>query len=74
MGEAKCTNPSLSWRPDGNVYGGTGSAKVTSQGDKGCNTKVGRPAWQPAAAHGKAAYLKQLLQVYQLLYGCALLC
>lgn len=39
-GKAKCSNPSISWRPDGNVYGGTGSAKVVGQGDRGCNTKV----------------------------------
>lgn len=39
-GEAKCANPSLSWRSDSHVYGGTGSAMINSQGDRGCNTRV----------------------------------
>lgn len=69
MGEAKCTNPSLSWRPDGHVYGGTGSAKVTSQGDKGCNTKVGGSSTIiSSSTNGKAALITPLLHTLQLLH------
>jgi hypothetical protein len=36
QGNASCANPSLSWRPDGFVYGGTGAAKVGGTYDRGC--------------------------------------
>lgn len=39
-GEAQCSNPSISWRPDGFVYGGTGSARVSEGADRGCNTQI----------------------------------
>ncbi|WIA11373.1 hypothetical protein OEZ85_011494 [Tetradesmus obliquus] len=39
-GEAQCSNPSISWRPDGFVYGGTGSARVSESADRGCNTQI----------------------------------
>jgi hypothetical protein len=35
-GKAACQNPSLSWRPDGYVYGGSGAGKVGSSYDRGC--------------------------------------
>jgi hypothetical protein len=39
-GEAQCSNPSISWRPDGFVYGGTGSARISEGADRGCNTQI----------------------------------
>ena len=36
VGNASCPSPSLSWRPDGFVYGGTGAAKVGGTYDRGC--------------------------------------
>ncbi|KAF6261656.1 hypothetical protein COO60DRAFT_744199 [Scenedesmus sp. NREL 46B-D3] len=40
IGEAQCPNPSVSWRPGGFVYGGTGSARVSEASDTGCNTQI----------------------------------
>lgn len=40
QGNASCPSPSLSWRPDGFVYGGTGAAKVGSTYDRGCATVI----------------------------------
>eukprot|EP00775_Hariotina_reticulata_P005590 gene5590-5828_t len=40
VGEAQCANPSLSWRQDGHVYGGTGSARAGGRSDRGCNTQI----------------------------------
>lgn len=49
-GEAKCKDPSLSWRQDGHIYGGTGSALINGQGDRGCNTRVSTAHHHTAAA------------------------
>lgn len=40
MGEAACESPSLSWRGDGFVYGGTGSARPSAAAARGCNTQI----------------------------------
>jgi hypothetical protein len=39
-GKAACENPSLSWRPDGYVYGGSGAGKVGTTYDRGCAAVV----------------------------------
>lgn len=39
-GEAKCSSSSLSWRQDGFVYGGSGTAQASETADRGCNTQI----------------------------------
>ena len=40
QGAASCASNSLSWRPDGFVYGGTGAAKLGNTYDRGCAATI----------------------------------
>lgn len=40
QGGARCANPTLSWRPDGFVYGGAGAGKVGATYDRGCAATI----------------------------------